>query len=305
MERSRYFDRGAEGWFWYEPDPAPKESPPEVEATLPPPPAEIVSDEVAPPADHPAEGPAPLSAAWFRANLDDYRDRALDDPSSENVEAYLYLQKIALERAGAFAEASAAAAVRDPWLDANSERPIATYAAQAVDAQAEAARSALLRELAKEAGILFFYRADCPLCTSQAGVLKLARDVHGFEIIAVSLDGSPPPEGLDSYRTDQGQAARIGVAALPATFLIRPPDLIAPLAQAPLDLQTLGRRIIGQAHAAGLVSDDSYLATHAIRRPFALPTDLGKIPADVLGDPARLVAHIRRQLGMPGTGEQP
>ena len=64
----------------------------------------------------------------------------------------------------------------------------------------------------------------------------------------------------------------------------------------------MARRIIGQAHAAGLVSDDAYLATRAIRRPFALPTDLGDIPADVLEDPARLVAHIRRQLGMPGTG---
>jgi hypothetical protein len=49
----------------------------------------------------------------------------------------------------------------------------------------------------------------------------------------------------------------------------------------------------------------SYLATRAIRRPFALPADLGVIPADVLEDPTRLVAHIRRQLGMPGTGGQP
>lgn len=304
-ERNRYFDRGAEGWFWYEPEPAPVESPPKVDATPLPAPGGAVSDEITTPVDLPAKGPTPLSAAWFRANLDDYRDRALDDPSPENVEAYLYLQKIALERAGAFAEASAAAATRDPWLDANSERPIATYAAQAIDAQAEAARSTLLRELAKDAGILFFYQSDCPLCTSQAGVLKLAKEVHGFEIVAVSLDGSPPPGGLDSHRPDQGQAARLGVAALPATFLIRPPDLIAPLAQAPLDLQTLGRRIIGQAHAAGLVSADAYLATRAIRRPFALPGDLGGIPAYVLEDPARLVAHIRRRVGIPGNGEQP
>jgi len=109
-------------------------------------------------------GPKPLSAAWFRANLDDYRDRALDDPSPANVQAYLYLQRIALERAGSFAEASAAAAVKDPWLDANSERPIATYAAQAIDAQAETARTTVLSELAKDAGILFFYQAGCPLC---------------------------------------------------------------------------------------------------------------------------------------------
>ena len=113
--------------------------------------------------------PKPLSAAWFRANLDDYRDRALDDPSPDNVEAYLYLQRIALERAGSFAEASAAAAVKDPWLDANSERPIATYAAQAIDAQAETARTTVLSELAKDAGILFLLSSRLPALRQPGG----------------------------------------------------------------------------------------------------------------------------------------
>ena len=260
-DAGRYFERGEEGWFWYEPEP---ESAPE--PTIDDTPLEVEPVPNPGSADNPvveetaSVEPKPLSAAWFRANLDDYRDRALDDPSPENVEAYLYLQRIALERAGSFAEASAAAAVKDPWLDANSERPIATYAAQAIDAQAETARTTVLSELAKDAGILFFYQAGCPLCDSQAGVLKLASDLHGFEIMAVSLDGSPPSGGLETHRLDEGQAETLGIAALPATFLIQPPDLIAPIAQAPLDLKTLGRRIIGQAHAAGLVPDDTYNA---------------------------------------------
>jgi conjugal transfer pilus assembly protein TraF len=248
--------------------------------------------------------PKPLSTAWFRANLDDYRDRALDDPSPDNIEAYLYLQRIALERAGSFAEASAAAAVKDPWLDANSERPIATYAAQAIDAQAETARTTVLGELAREAGILFFYQAGCPLCDSQAGVLKLASDLYGFEIMAVSLDGSSPSGDLKTHRLDEGQAERLGVAALPATFLVQPPDLLAPIAQAPLDLKTLGRRIIGQAHAAGLIPDDTYNATRAVQRPFNLPTDFRDLSPEVMDDPKKLVAQIRQKLGLPKPGDQ-
>lgn len=297
----RYFERGEEGWFWYEPEP--KRAPePTIEETKPEPkhgPTESTVVEEIDPVE-----PKPLSTAWFRANLDDFRDLALDDPSPANVEAYLYLQRIALERAGSFAEASAAAAAKDPWLDANSERPIATYAAQAIDAQAETARTTVLSELAKDAGILFFYQAGCPLCDSQAGVLKLAEDVHGFEVIAVSLDGSPPSGGLQTHRVDDGQAENLGVAALPATFLIQPPDLIAPIAQAPLDLKTLGRRIIGQAHAAGLIPDDTYDATRAIQRPFNLPTDFGDMPPEVMEDPKRLVAHIRQRLGLPTSGDR-
>ena len=300
-DTGRYFERGEEGWFWYEPEPerAPE---PTIEETEPDPKAGLTESMVVEETG-PVE-PEPLSAAWFRANLDDYRDRALDNPSPANVEAYLYLQRIALERAGSFAEASAAAAAKDPWLDANSERPIATYAAQAIDAQAETARTTVLAELAKDAGILFFYQAGCPLCDSQAGVLKLASDVHGFEIMAVSLDGSPPSGGLETHRVDQGQAEILGVAALPATFLIQPPDLIAPIAQAPLDLKTLGRRIIGQAYAAGLIPDDTYNATRAIQRPFNLPTDFSDLPPDVLDDPKRLVVHIRQKLGLPTSGDR-
>ena len=304
----RFFDRGQEGWFWYEPLPEDDEAlpiPAEQPEPAPVPDTQplVPAEPVVSPAE--AEAPKPLSAAWFRENLDGFRDRALDDPSPANVEAYLYLQRIALERAGAFAEASAAAAARDPFLDANSERPIATYAAQAVDDRAEAARTAVLEALAKEAGILFFYDADCALCASQASVLDLARRLHGFEIIAISLDGSPPPVPLAAHRQDQGQAERLGVVSLPATFLVRPPDLILPIAQAPLDLTNIGRRMIALAHDAGLISEDDYLATRAIARPFALPGEFDELPPEVMGDPAELVRHLRAQLGVHAEGGEP
>ena len=304
----RFFDRGQEGWFWYEPLPEDDEAlpiPAEQPEPTPVPDTQLLvpTEPTGPLAE--AEPPKPLSAAWFRENLDRFRDRALDDPSPVNIEAYLYLQRIALERAGAFAEASAAAAARDPFLDANSERPIATYAAQAVDDRAEAARAAVLEALAEEAGILFFYDADCALCASQAGVLDLARRLHGFEIIAVSLDGSPPPDPLTAHRQDQGQAERLGVVSLPATFLVRPPDLILPIAQAPLDLTNVGRRIIALAHDAGLISDEDYLATRAIARPFALPGEFDELPPEVMDDPAELVRHLRAQLGIQTGGDKP
>jgi conjugal transfer pilus assembly protein TraF len=303
----RFFKRGQEGWFWYEPvaledeaQPIPAEQPEpapvhHIEAVVP-------TEPVGSPAE--AKPPKLLSVAWFRENLDDFRDRALDDPSPVNVKAYLYLQRIALERAGAFAEASAAVAARDPFLDANSERPIATYAAQALDSRAEAARTVVLEAIAKEAGILFFYDKDCALCASQADVLDLARRLHGFEIIAVALDDSPPPDPLTAHRQDDGQAERLGVVSLPATFLVRPPDLILPIGQAPLDLTNIGRRIIALARDAGLVSDDDYLATRAIARPFALPGEFDELPSDVIDDPADLIRHLRAQLDIQtGRGE--
>jgi hypothetical protein len=89
------------------------------------------------------------------------------------------------------------------------------------------------------------------------------------------------------------------------TFLVRPPDLVLPIAQAPLDLTNIGRRMIALAHDAGLVSEDDYLATRAIARPFALPGEFDEMPPEVMDDPAELVRHLRAQLGIQTGGGEP
>ena len=95
------------------------------------------------------------------------------------------------------------------------------------------------------------------------------------------------------------------MVSLPATFLVRPPNLILPIAQAPLDLTNIGRRIIALAHDAGLISDEDDLATRAIARPFALPRDFDELPPEVMDDPAKLVHHLRAQLGVHADGGEP
>lgn len=98
---------------------------------------ELEEADASPPAP---SGPTPLSSAWLRENLDRYRDAAVDDPTPAKVRAYLLLQRVAMDRASAFARATQAVTLGDPLLDANVERPIASFEAQAMDAQAHRAR---------------------------------------------------------------------------------------------------------------------------------------------------------------------
>ncbi|MDH3770590.1 MAG: conjugal transfer protein TraF, partial [Nitrospirota bacterium] len=201
--------------------------------------------------------------------------------------------------------ATSRAVVADPWLDANTERPLATFAAQAVSAKAGAARRRLLQDLADRAGVLFFYRQGCAACAQQAGVLDVAARAYGLEILPVALDGSQPPAPFTGFRSDAGQGQRLGVVNTPAVFLVRPPDVVLPLAQGALDLDTLGERILAQAHAAGWVSDADYAATRPFLRPFALPPSFEDIPHDAIGDPARLVAYLRAKLGFGDEEPEP
>jgi conjugal transfer pilus assembly protein TraF len=286
---ARFFGRGADGWFWYETLPPPP--PPEAAEPAEPPPPAVAAAPVLP------AGPPPLTAAWFRQELERYRDAAIDQPTPLNVRAYLYLQKVMLDKADAFAQASRQAAAGDPYLDAVTERPLSPFAANATSAEATARRAVVLRELAGVSGLLLFVDGQCGVCVRQAQVLLAAQRQYGLALLTVSLDGAAPP-GLElPLRPDTGQAARLGVVGTPALFLMRPPDAILPLAQGALDLDTLAERIVAQAHQAGWVDAATYAATRPVRQPFAVP-GAGDLESAALDDPALLVASLRERLGL-------
>ena len=298
-----FYRRSAEGWFWYaeelpaieEPEPDSKPPPPRT-VDPPPQPQEARTDVQVPAA--PA-GPSPLSAAWLRANLERYRDSAIDDPSPRNVTLYLYLQRLAIDKAERFAEATQRVVWSDPLLDETTRRPLATFAANLVNRQAAANREAALTETAKVAGLWFLFRSDCPYCEAQAPLLEVLATRYGFDVQAVSLDGRPLPGGFyPDFRTDRGQAEALGVVSTPALFLARPPDGLVPLSQGVLSLAELEQRIVHAATEAG------WIAPHWRERTRARVADLRMDPRG-LGDPAltedpdRLLAHLRGLLPGP------
>mgnify|MGYP006285528505 FL=1 len=298
----RFYERGAEGWFWYAEEPAveasePTPDPPQA-ITAQPSPAPANTERQTPAPAAPA-GPPPLSAAWLRANLERYRDSAIDDPSPRNVALYLYLQRLAIDKAERFAEASQRVVWSDPLLDETTRRPLATFAANLVNREAAANRDAALAETAKVAGLWFLFRADCPYCEAQAPLLEVLSARHGFDVQAVSLDGRPLPGGFfPDFRIDRGQARALGVVSTPALFLARPPNGIVPLSQGVLSLAELQRRIVHAATEAG------WIEPHWRERSRARVVDLRMDPRGLddpalAEDPDRLLAHLRGLLPGP------
>jgi conjugal transfer pilus assembly protein TraF len=295
----RFHERSEEGWFWYEDPPAEPEPEPEVApAPAPEPSAPVPEAEprAATPAPAPAPGPAPLSAEWLREELDGYRDRAIDDPSPENVRTYLYLQRIAMDKATRFASAAQAATVGDPVLDATAERPIASFGAQEMDRTANRARKALLGHLAKDTGFVFFYRSDCPYCERQAPLIRRLAESTGLDVMAVALDARPMPSGaFPDFVADRGQAAALGIRTVPAFALMRPPSDVHLVGQGMTTLSELEARILLVARQAGWLSEEAWQATRPVRRTTVAlaPEDLD--PA-LLDDPARLNAFLRARM---------
>lgn len=249
----RFYNQKAQGWFWYAVEPEEDEQKKEE----PEPSAPVFA---APSKPLPLPGPKPFSAQWFRENLPKYKDAAWDNPTVENLKAFYYLQRYAMDQSELFASAAELAVVGDPFLDEVSRRPAATFASQRVDVLAGQARDSLLGTVAQRTGLFFFFKGD-EYGNLQAPIIK-AIEQAGFAVVPVSVDGQPLQDGLfPNARKDEGRSKLLNIQAYPATFLVSPTGVFEPIAQGMISLPELTHRILIAAKRNGWVTDDEYNKT--------------------------------------------
>lgn len=260
-----FYERKAEGWFWYQEDvpeeePEPEAPPPPIAAIAEPPESEPVQEVPAPP-----KGPTVFSAAWFRENLPKYRDAAWDDPSIENVRTFMYLQRYAMDKSEQFADASELAVIGDPFLDEEARRPSATFASQNLDRWAGRYKDELSQKLAEKVGLFFFFRSDSDSSRVQAPIVKMLENRDGFTVLPISVDGQPLPDGLfPDFRVNEGQAEAMGVDSLPAIYIVSKDREVEPISQGVLSLADLKHRIIVASKRRGWISDEEFNKTRPI-----------------------------------------
>lgn len=261
---NRFYERKAEGWFWYkeeipEEEPEPEEPPAPV-AVTPPPESEPVE-----PVEVEERGPGVFSAAWFRENLPKYKDAAWDNPTIENARTYMYLQRYAMDRSEQFADATELAVVGDPFLDEEARRPSATFASQKLDRWAGQEKDTLAHKIAQKAGIFFFFRSDSDTSRVQAPILKMLEMRDGFTVLPISVDGEPLPDGIfPNFRKDEGQAEKLGAEVYPALYLVSENREVEPISQGVLSLADLKHRIILVARRRGWITEEEFNKTKPI-----------------------------------------
>lgn len=252
----RFYERKAEGWFWYQEE-LPEESQDPVEPT-----DSFISPDLDAIEDMPASVPQVLSSAWFRENLPKYRDAAWDEPTIENARTYMYLQRYAMDRSEQFADAVELAVVGDPFLDEESRRPSATFASQNLDKWAGERSDEIASKIAQKAGLFFFFRSDSDASVVQAPIIKMLEARDGFHVLPISVDGgSLPGDVFPQFRIDEGQAESMGVEVFPALYLVSAEREVEPIAQGVLSLADLKHRIILAAKRRGWISDEEFNKT--------------------------------------------
>ena len=209
--RAGYFDRHAEGWYWYEALELPhKEEPVKKQEKKP----EKTVKVVAPPT------PTEIIAS-FKRELERRRDRALVYPTLENVKAYQEFQQVMMVRAELFGQRWQEVVFTHPQLDYTVKHPISQVGRHLYNDRQRKQVEDKIRGLAKTHGLFFFFKDECDYCHQFAPIVKAFSDKYGWAVLAISIDGSKLPEFPGSV-ADNGAIERLGVEVYPTLLAIEP-----------------------------------------------------------------------------------
>jgi len=228
-----------------------------------------------------AETPKPLGAKWIRLNLESYREKAIDDPTEENILTINLMEKVMREKAYNFAMKSAIVNVKYPVF--NSKMANGNTTSLKDDFLKNKAKKELFKSLSKDKAFWFFYNDNCPKCVLQSGILQGVAEDYGWRVLAISIDGNPLPNGLfPDFVKNMGHAAELGVMAMPAIYLMDPKTLeISNIAQNVIIRDALIHRTIKMGHDMKWISDKDYDMTTKNNEKLNLsPKDIEKVDFD-------------------------
>ena len=148
-----WLERKAEGWFWYED----REKKQKVEEQLEPPTPLLTSLPA-------SSAQIPLTAteemALIRKDLEERLNKAMLDPTEENVIAYMHMQQHWIHQSAQFSQVWLRNLLNAPELDSRLHDPVTQYGVQVQKQILREQREERIRDLAKTYGLFFFYEGN-------------------------------------------------------------------------------------------------------------------------------------------------
>lgn len=225
-----FYEKKAEGWHWYEPI--------------------VVSDELSQERDKEAT-PSPKTLKEkageelkaFKKDLQERLELALMYPSHAHIQNYMEIQHQMMERGELFAKRWMEVLFRTPSLDYSLKHPWSQKARHIFLEEKQKKTKEIIRSLSKSYGLFFFFEARCPYCRSFASTLKHFSLTYGWEVLAISMDGSSLKEFPDA-REDNGTAEVLGVTVLPTLLAVNPQEgKVIPLSHGMNNIDHIEERI--------------------------------------------------------------
>lgn len=146
------------------------------------------------------------------------------NPTEENVLAFQEVNYFVQEKASLFTDVYRRTSWQNPQFDFSTLNPAANFAQVALNSSRAEQKKEDIRSLTQSWGLMYFYRSDCRFCEIQSPLIKRLQTEYGFELLAVSLDGSANPHFPDAL-PDNGVSQLLtngeGLSRVPALFMVK------------------------------------------------------------------------------------
>lgn len=158
------------------------------------------------------------TAEQLRRELKRREDAAVMNPTDRNLKDYLALWQVTQQKGAVFADNWRRVVWQNPDLDYSLKRPVNNAAIKLYDESRLQNEEQQLRLLARDHGLIFFFRSDCPYCHAMAPAVKMLAVRYGIDVLGVSVDGRGLPE-FPNPRDGRAYVAIWGVERVPALFI--------------------------------------------------------------------------------------
>ena len=163
--------------------------------------------------------PAAVRLKAISEKLEELKARAILEPTTQNVQAYISYQREQLDRASNFADVWRRAIWQNPELDYTLQRPINALGKKTWTTQRTAQRDAALAAISQRYGVFYFYSSGCAACEVFSPIIRGVSDRFGMTVMAVSIDGGPNA-AFPNYLIDTGQFQAMGMAGKQVPALV-------------------------------------------------------------------------------------
>ncbi|WP_298808024.1 conjugal transfer protein TraF [uncultured Sphingomonas sp.] len=165
------------------------------------------------PSQQRAEQPAQSSSERLAAiskQLEEMKARAILEPTTENISAYISYQREQLNRASSFADMWRRTIWQNPELDYTLQRPVNQLGKRTWLDSRTADKNRVLSSISKRYGVFYFYSSACAACEVFGPIMRSVSDRFGLTVMAVSLDGGPS-KAFPNFTVDTGQYRAMGM----------------------------------------------------------------------------------------------
>ena len=257
--------------------------------------------QVRAPAPQPKKEDRKVDVKWLQENYKLLEEMAIDDPTDENVAAYLYVRRIAMDKSQRFSEKVSEVTNTDPLLNENNRIPYASAGAQSIRSANRLAQEQATRELATAGGLVVFVDGSCRFCAMQMPIVSALRTQYGMEALVVSLDGKRPRGYSGPLVRDNGLYRKLDLKLTPSVVYVHRPrayqdgkdnNQYRVIAQGFYAQDELVKQIAFAGHTTKLLSSQTMRDLAVWNRGVASTEDLGGLELNG-NDPAAIKRKLQ------------